>query len=303
MVLGLVVFIFALMVALIGGCTTFHKVDPGTVGVVLDYAAGNAANEPVLRTVPTAQWFMVNPITQRVVTYPIGQQTLSMVRKVQEGKVQGDDSIECRDSTGIPLHIDTTTQWRADPAQAAQLYLLRPNVPLAGSSGADIEDLVVRREVRNAVGTRACSLFTYVDIFGAKRADFQQKASDFLKEGLRGEFILVDAFQIGEIYPEAAQQDSLNNIAIAQQRAQAAQALEEQRKAEARAAVAQADGERLAAIARAQGEAEAIRLVQEQLNASPNYISYLYASRWNGQYPTTLVQGQAGGVLPNLPLR
>src|SRR3990167_1746277 len=305
----------AIVVAYAGFVSIFHRIDPGQAGVVLDYAAGTAANEPVVRSVNTAQWFTLNPFTQRLVSYSIGQQTLSMLRRAKEGKVEADDSVECRLKGGIRIHIDTTTQWRPDPSRVADLYILRPGVSLAGGGGEDIEDLVVRREVRNAVGTYACSQYSLEDVFGtqsetvavigvdgrpavpvaAKRLEFQERASDYLKAALSREYIIVDTFQLGELYPDSSQLDSLNRIAIAQQNAQAAQALESQRQAEARAAIAQADGEKQSAIKRAQGEAESIRVIQEELSKSPQYVQYLYATKWDGKYPTTLVEGQVTG--------
>ena len=60
------------------------------------------------------------------------------------------------------------------------------------------------------------------------------------------------------------------------------------------AAIAIADGERQAMILRAQGESESVKLINQQLQASPEYIQYIQAQRWNGQLPTFV----GGGDIP-----
>jgi prohibitin 2 len=64
-----------------------------------------------------------------------------------------------------------------------------------------------------------------------------------------------------------------------------------------------ADAERDAAIAQATGEAERVRLVQEQLSKSPQYVEYVKASKWDGKYPSFLVNGgQSPSFLMQLPV-
>lgn len=63
------------------------------------------------------------------------------------------------------------------------------------------------------------------------------------------------------------------------------------------AAVASAEGQKQVAILQAQAQAEAIDIIQQQLDASPKYIEYLYAKSWNGVLPTTLVLSN-GAVFP-----
>jgi regulator of protease activity HflC (stomatin/prohibitin superfamily) len=53
------------------------------------------------------------------------------------------------------------------------------------------------------------------------------------------------------------------------------------------------------AIAKAKGEAEAIKIVQQELRQSPEYVRYLYAQKWDGQMP--MVLGGDGQALISLP--
>ena len=63
------------------------------------------------------------------------------------------------------------------------------------------------------------------------------------------------------------------------QRNQKAKELEEEQQYLANAEIKKAEGEKNAAILRAEGRAEEIRLVQQQLTRSPNYIELV---KWKG---------------------
>ena len=54
------------------------------------------------------------------------------------------------------------------------------------------------------------------------------------------------------------------------------------------------------AVQTANGTAQSIKIVQDQLNKSPEYIHYLLASKWNGVLPT--VVGTGGIPLLNIPM-
>lgn len=68
---------------------------------------------------------------------------------------------------------------------------------------------------------------------------------------------------------------------------------------EAQQLVATANGQRDAQIASAeaqaktieltaQAEADKVRLIQEQLSKSPQYVDYVKANKWDGRLPTTM---------------
>ena len=281
----------ALLVAVIVIVLAFislRRIDPGNVGLLIDYSKGTATGKPDITPLGTGSYRLINPIFQNVQEYPIAQQTLTMVRSTSEGQVQGDDSVACQDQNGIPINVDSSTLWRVDPEHAAQLYLLKPGVPLIGSAESDISSVVVRREVRNAI-TNACSSYSYDEIYGAKRIEFSQAVGKLLAPELAASYILMDKFLLGEIYLSKDQQDAINRKAVAQQAAIEASFLAEKAKNEADAAVAKAEGDKQVAILQAQAQAESIQIIQQQLNSSPQYIAYLYAKNWNGVLPSTLM--------------
>ena len=76
----------------------------------------------------------------------------------------------------------------------------------------------------------------------------------------------------------------------------------EQKKQEqeylAAAKIATAKGDSAKTIIRATAEAQSIKIKQEQLRKSPQYIEYLKAQRWDGKMPQ--VVGSGGGLIIDL---
>lgn len=279
--------------------TAIQRVDPGYTAIVVDYYIGGNAGQPQFTQVPTGTFFLINPLTQRVAKYPLAQQTLSMVRRSNEGRVVGDDSVECNDIAGVRINVDSSTLWRVIPDKAGNLYFLRPNVPLVDESGADIGDLVVRREVRSAI-TYVCGTMSYEDIYGAQRAKFASQVNDLLGKNLSTQYIAVDSFLAGEVYlqPELAQ--AIADKVNAQQQAQQAAFLKQKAENEAAANVAAAEGQKQVRILQGEGEAQYIQSVNQQLANAPQYVQYIFSSKWNGVLPNTLITN--GGATPLLQL-
>lgn len=281
----IVVFVAAF---LFGGCGPLQRVDPGNVGLIVDYGRGTSSGQPSITKVPTGSYQWINPITQSLQEYPIAQQTLTMVRAQGEGQVAHDDSVGCQDKNGIPINVDSSALWRVNADEADKLYLLKPGIPLVGDNSQDISSVVVRREVRNAV-TNACSQYTYDEMYGAKRIAFGLTVTELLGSELDTTHIILDKFLLGEIYLSDQQQEAISKKAVAQQAAIEASFLAEKAKNEAAAAVAKAEGDKQVAILQAEAQAEAIQIIQQQLDNSPLYIEYIYAKNWDGALPTTIL--------------
>src|SRR5262245_20574443 len=77
---------FATIVLLGVVFSSWRTIEPGYVGIVFDKARHQVTN-----TLDPG-WVFINPFTQSITRYPVGIQTLVMVRADQEGAVQGDDS-------------------------------------------------------------------------------------------------------------------------------------------------------------------------------------------------------------------
>lgn len=296
---------------LLAASQAIQRVDPGYTAIVVDYSVGVQPGQQVFRQVPTGTFFLINPLTQRVAKYPLAQQTLTMVRRAQEGRVIGDDSVECNDIAGVRINIDSSTLWRVIPEKAGNLYFLRPDVPLTGAPGADIEDLVVRREVRSAI-TYVCGTMSYEAIYGIDRLKFAERVKELLSKNLESQFIAVDSFLAGEVYLQPELAKAIADKVNAQQQAQQAAFLKQKAENEAAASIAAAEGQKRVRIL--QGEAEAqvrilqaeaeakyIELVSQQLAKSPQFIQYIFSSKWNGTLPSTLITNGSATPLLQLP--
>lgn len=284
------------VVAIVWAVISLRRVDPGNAGVLVDYGKGSQNNQASYTNIPTGQFVWINPATQRLAEYNISQQTLTMVRANGEGQVVGDDSVRCNDVNGVPLNLDSSTLWRVNSTEVGQLYMLRPDVPLSGSEGSDISSLIVRREVRNAI-TIVCGTMRYDEIFGAKRVEFGLKVTEILSVSLEKSYLMLDGFLLGEVHLEQQQQEAINRKVVAEQAAQEAAFLKQKAENEAAAQIAAAEGQRQVAILQAQAQAEAIRIINEQLANSPDYLVYYQITQWDGALPTTLVTSD-GQTIP-----
>ncbi|MGB8644925.1 MAG: SPFH domain-containing protein [Anaerolineae bacterium] len=287
-------------VALAAGFAVIQRVDPGYTAIIVDYGAGTESGKAAFRQAPTGSFFLVNPLTQLVAKYPLAQQTLTMVRRAVEGKVQGDDSVECNDIAGVRINIDSSTLWRVNPPEAGQLYFLRPNVPLVDNSGDDVEDLIVRRDVRSAI-VATCGTMSYDAIFGVDRLKFGDKVKALLDQNLGLQHILVDSFLVGEVYLQPELAKAIADKVNAQQAAQQAAFLKQKAENEASASVASAEGQKQVRILQGQAEAQYIQLVNSQLATAPQYIQYVFSSKWNGALPQTLITDGKATPLLQLP--
>jgi regulator of protease activity HflC (stomatin/prohibitin superfamily) len=288
------------VLVILTGFSVVQRVDPGYTAIVVDYSAGTEAGKPRFSQAPTGSFFLVNPLTQRVAKYSLAQNTLTMVRSTAEGKVSGDDSVECNDVAGVRINIDSSTLWRVKPEEAGQLYFLRPNTPLVGETGGDVEDLIVRREVRSAV-TVSCGTMSYDAIYGADRLKFGENVRKLLQTNLDQQHIAVDSFLVGEVYLQPELAKAIADKVNAQQAAQQAAFLKQKAENEASANVAAAEGQKKVRILQGEAEAQYIQSVNAQLASAPQYIQYIFSSKWNGTLPITLITDGKSTPLLQLP--
>lgn len=294
------------------GVVGAQRLEPGWAAVKIDYANGGARTD-----IPSGGFLQYNPLTERIAEYPIGQESLVMVRKAGEGQAaasSGDDSVEVR-VKGIQLHADTTVFWRIDPLRIGDMFVLRPGVPLIGKTLNDgIDGIVVRRLVRGSMQDAAAVFDSYADVYGAKRQDYSDSVAKVLgcpssdpadplatvnpltrkadpATVLGREFLICDKFQLGEVYLEAEQQKAVSDQAnaITSVSTSASNKLVAENNAAASAAPI---------LANAQAEASGIALREKALADSPHVAAYDVAMSQASHPP--MVQG-GGGTLLTIP--
>ena len=120
------------------------------------------------------------------------------------------------------------------------------------------------------------------------RSEVQNAIFEELKETLESSGIIVTAFAIENLSFDEAFEQSIQAKVIAAQDALKMQNKTAEREEEAKqkviAAQADADSQKI----KADAEAYAIKVVQEQLENSPNYIDYLKINNWNGVLPQAI---------------
>lgn len=286
----------------------WDRVDPGNAGVLIDYCSGTS------QTITDARYVFVDPRCKRLAEYPTAEYTLEMTG----AGTQNDQSVPCVMQDQQTIRMDTATAWSVDPQRVGDLYRMRPNVPLYGSSsGQDVSTLVVRSEVRAGVRD-ACTKFGWEDAYGARRAEYELEAERAVQARLEPVGIKVRTVSIRGMDPspqldaliearlngqraveqarfEQAQAERQGEAQLAQQRAaanlQAAQSETALAKARADAEQAKVAAEGEAAKMRTLAEAEAYTNRQRSESLTPALVEYERWRRWNGQMPQTVLGG------------
>jgi regulator of protease activity HflC (stomatin/prohibitin superfamily) len=113
---------------------------------------------------------------------------------------------------------------------------------------------------------------------------------------------LVDSFLAGEVYLQPELAKAIADKVNAQQQAQQAAFLKQKAENEASANIAAAEGQKQVRILQGQAEAQYITLVNTQLASAPQYVQYIFSSKWNGTLPSTLITNGQSTPLLQLPV-
>ena len=193
------VVIVGLLFVMIALLSTLKRVEPGFAGCPyrLRPRPDPGHEGTRIEQVPSGRFVFINPITQRLAVYPVSNQTLTMARRVEEGKVQGDDSIKVVDTNGVTLNMDVSVIYRVMPDQVGQLYTEWAGAPLIDprSTGGDVEDRLVRPAVRSIFPNSAVQPQLPADLRHAKRPRSSRRPKMTLRAYLKDRHIDVVALQ------------------------------------------------------------------------------------------------------------
>lgn len=139
----------------------------------------------------------------------------------------------------------------------------------------------------NSILKNATGQFRAEDLV-QNRSGLQEGVERELRESLADSGIIVTAFNIENIDFEDAFEQAIRLKVEAEQEALRMKnetvAKEEEAKQRVIAAQAEADSKRI----QAEAEAYAIELIQQQLQASPEYIELQKVEKWNGEWPQVM---------------
>jgi regulator of protease activity HflC (stomatin/prohibitin superfamily) len=228
---------------------------------------------------PLTSGIHVVPPWTKTVEFSTRIQELSMLRAVDEGDLEKDDSVEVIAAGGGSMRVDLTVRFSIDPTQ----------VPLVFRESGSLETLktrIVRPEarevVRNVFGT-----FSAEEGYSTKRVEIATAINDSLRERLVKHGIILESVNVRDVNPEQQVLDSIN--AILEARNAASRAIEDQRlqvtEAETRQQVASLDKE--ATITAAEAAADTTRL-EAQAQADRTRIEAEAQAEANAQVAASL---------------
>lgn len=254
--------IVVLSVLALGSCS-FTKVGQGHVGVKVNNMGSNAG---VDLTPLGVGWYFTPPGTT-IYEYPIFTNNHTW---------EGDNRFTFQDKNGMSVAADVSVAYRANASKAPILFQ-KYRVEIEG-----ILNGPVRNTIRNAIVSQA-STMSVDQIYGPQKARLIEnariQASKYLEPyGLHIEQL----FWAGNILlPESIQNQI--NARVANEQA----AIAEQAK------VATAKAKADAAIAAATGKAEAMKLEQQAIAASPQILELRAIEKWKGDVPQYVGTGSA----------
>jgi len=279
---GLVLGVVLVLLAAI--YSSFIVIQPGNVGVVFNRWSG------ALKTVGQGVAWRVPWVTQ-VQSYPIALRTYTMVRRSEEGAVQGDDSIDLPTKEGQHIRQDISVTYNTSQEKAADVFRA-----FRGADIADIESTFVRRTIITTA-QNAAGQMSLTDLISNQRGQLQGQIQDDLQGQMNKMGFVVDKVNLGASHlPDAIEKQMQQKMAAQQQAQQAEYELQRQQTL-AKAKVAEAEGDAQATLVKAKAQAEANKLLQQSLTAL--LIQNKAIERWNG----TLPQFTGGGAVPFLNLK
>lgn len=268
---GAIVFI-AIVGLLVAGIKT---VDEGYVGIKKTF--GEAQDEAL-----SPGLHIINPLTDEIVTTETRAQKLEASANAGTKDLQTASTVvavnyEVPKNTAVRLY----KQWGADYSNRLIVPAIQESVKKT-TAKFSAEELVTKRDtVKGEISDTLAK--TVLDNTGIT-----------VKNVFVTDFAFAPSYQakIDEAQNARKDLETQQNL-LAKTKIQAEQVAAEA-EGKKNAAIAIADGERQAMILRAQGESESVKLINQQLQASPEYIQYIQAQRWNGQLPTFV----GGGDIP-----
>jgi len=254
---------------------SWTDVNPGEEGFIYrPYTGGiDQTNVYTEGTVFIAPW-------NEMITYNILQQSRNYSSKVME-------------KNGMEIGIDVTINYNPMQNNTAKLHLKHGK-----AFESSFIDAKVRGVIKDVIGR-----YTYEEIYSTKREALETEMDTIFQSEFPANFISYNFCEIADVNLPENVKVAITEKETQKQRNQKAKELEEEQQYLANAEIMKAEGEKKAAILRAQGRAEEIRLVQQQLTRSPNYIELVkwkgYADGKGSPYGQDNVFGAGTSVIKN----
>ncbi len=238
-------------------------IDAGEVGVVFNAFTGTQ-EAPLMPGM-----HIVAPYINTVYRYSTLEQVYTMSKLVEEGQVQGDDSLWSPTKEGLQVGVDSSTRYAVNPNKAPMLHNTLRNT---------YSEVLVRPAIRSIVRLYV-SQNTVTDVYGPKRGEIQHAIEEALRERFEPSGLILLSFDIRNVNFTDEYAKSIEQKQIAQQQAERMQYVLQQESQEAERKKVEAEGVKQAAITKAQGDAESLRLISEALARNPSLMTYRYIEK------------------------
>jgi regulator of protease activity HflC (stomatin/prohibitin superfamily) len=243
--------------------------------VITPFGQGGIRPEPLDSGI---HWIV--PFVETARFYDVSRRTYTLSSNDVEGQALSTGSIAARTRDGQQVEIDASIIYQPDPARIVDLHRQWQERYLEG---------VVIPQARSVIRGIA-SRYGVEEIVSSRRAEMEQAITDELRVRYGEQFLQMDSFVLRNITFSPEYAEAVEQVQVAEQRAQQAEFVVEQRRQEAEQARQVAQGEADAAVIAARGaaearviaaeaEADALNRISAVISANPEMLTYQYIQR------------------------
>jgi len=273
-------------VLVVGGIFSFvgcERIDAGHVGVKVNlYGDGKGVDD----VTEVTGWVFYNPISTKIVEFPIFVQHKEYKQVLEEGELVIDESFVVNSKDGSEFHVSPLLNYSVKREKVPYIFA-KYRVELSS-----IESGFLKTAVYDAFRVVANSYTA--DALISNRQEFEKKVREVLVSQLEPEGFILSQFTSNLIYPETFKRaiEAKNN---AVQTALTAENQVKTAEAEAKIKIARAEGNAKAMLTNARAEAEANQLKQRTL--TPMLIQQQWIDKWNGKLPETMLGDKTNAMI------
>ena len=217
---------------------------------------------------------------------PFAEQVIQM--EVRTLKFQADASSASNDLQEVKTVI--ALNFHIDSSQANIIYQ---------QLGSDYADRIIAPTIQESV--KASTAKFNAEELITKREDAKSVISETIRKTLSERNIIVETVFITDFKFSDAFATQIESKVVAYQKFLTEENNLKAIQVIANQTVVQAEAQARANVARANGESQAIKIINEELKASPDYLKWQAINKWNGQMPYVL--GNGGFPFFQLPLQ
>lgn len=196
---------------------------------------------------------------------------------------------EVMDENGTEIAAMVSVNYHAERGKTAKLHLLH------GENYAEsFIDQKVKGAIKDVIGR-----YTYVEIYSTKREAIENEIEDILSKDFKGNYVLMDFVEIADVNLPTNIANEITVKETQKQKNNTAELKKNEQRFLADAKIETARGDSAKLIINSTAEAMSIKIKQQQLSKSPQYIEYLKAQAWDGKMPQ-VVTGNGGGLIIDL---